>query len=59
AKVLLPVLLSNWGFWIPMCSLIYCFPTSIQFPIAIFSVSLWVLLLNAVMKQPRKKHEKK
>ncbi len=53
-KVQLPVLLSNWGFWIPMCTLIYCFPTSIQFPIAILAVSLWLILLNAIMKIDKK-----
>src|SRR5262249_4444675 len=28
----LPVLLSNWCFWIPMVVVIYCFPTSLQLP---------------------------
>lgn len=54
-RSLLPALFSCWGFWIPMCSLIYCFPTPLQFPMVVFAVSLWVILLNTVMKTSKNK----
>ena len=42
----LPVLIANWFFWIPMVSIIYCFPSELQLPLAILAVTIWVLLLS-------------
>ncbi|MES2439984.1 MAG: hypothetical protein V4584_12990 [Verrucomicrobiota bacterium] len=42
----LPVLIANWFFWIPMVSIIYCFPNELQLPLAILAVTIWVLLLS-------------
>ena len=46
----LPVLVSNWCFWIPMSVLIYCFPTTLQLPLGILAVSIWSMLLAALVK---------
>lgn len=43
---ILPVLITNWAFWIPMVSIIYCFPAELQLPLAILAVTIWVLLLS-------------
>jgi hypothetical protein len=42
----LPVLITNWAFWIPMVSIIYSFPSSLQLPLAILAVTIWVLILT-------------
>ena len=46
----LPVLVSNWCFWIPMSALIYCFPTTLQLPLGILAVSIWSMLLATLVK---------
>lgn len=46
----LPVLVSNWCFWIPMAILIYCFPTTLQLPLGILATSIWSMLLAALVK---------
>jgi hypothetical protein len=46
----LPVLVSNWCFWIPMSVLIYCFPTTLQLPLGILAVAIWSMLLAALVK---------
>ncbi|MDQ8206966.1 hypothetical protein QEH52_05560 [Coraliomargarita sp. SDUM461003] len=42
----LPVLITNWAFWIPMVSIIYSFPSSLQLPLAILAVTIWVIILS-------------
>jgi hypothetical protein len=44
----LPVLVSNWCFSIPMSALVYCFPTTLQLPLG--TVSIWSMLLAALLK---------
>jgi hypothetical protein len=46
----LPVLVSNWLFWIPMVVLIYCFPTSLQLPLGILACAIWSLLVAALVE---------
>jgi hypothetical protein len=46
----LPVLMSNWLFWIPMVVLIYCFPTSLQLPLGILACAIWSMLLTALVE---------
>jgi len=46
----LPVLVSNWLFWIPMVVLIYCFPTSLQLPLGILACAIWSMLLTALVE---------
>ncbi|WPJ94755.1 hypothetical protein SH580_15080 [Coraliomargarita algicola] len=42
----LPVLITNWAFWIPMVSIIYSFPSSLQLPLAILAITIWVIILT-------------
>ncbi len=51
---ILPVLITNWAFWIPMVAIIYCFPAELQLPLAILAVTIWVLLLSILTST---KHE--
>lgn len=41
---ILPVLITNWAVWIPLISIIYCTPSSLQIPLFSLALSLWVLL---------------
>ncbi len=50
---MLPVLITNWAFWIPMASLVYCFPSELQLPLSIFAVTIWVLLLSVLTSATR------
>ena len=53
----LPVLITNWAFWIPMVSIIYSFPSRLQLPLAILSVTIWVLLLTFLTSNQSKENE--
>jgi len=48
---LLPVLVTNWMFWIPGVSLIYSMPSILQTTLFIFATAIWGLLLPAVARQ--------
>lgn len=50
AVKMLPVLISNWFFWIPMSAIIYSFPTDLQLAVSIIAISLWVCILNMLTK---------
>ncbi len=45
---MLPVLVGNWAFWIPMASIVYCFPSDLQIPLSILAVTIWVLVLSVI-----------
>ena len=47
---MLPVLVTNWMFWIPGVLFIYSMPTVLQMPLAIFATAIWSVLLSAVSK---------
>jgi len=47
-KQMLPVLISNWAFWIPMAAIVYSFPSELQVPLAILAVTMWVMLLSVL-----------
>ena len=48
---MLPVLVTNWMFWIPGVSLIYSMPLNFQTPLFIFATAIWGILLPAVGRQ--------
>jgi hypothetical protein len=50
---MLPILVTNWMFWIPGVSLIYSMPSILQTPLFIFATAIWGLLLPAVTRQER------
>lgn len=45
---MLPVLVTNWAFWIPMGFIIYGFPSGLQLPVSILAVTSWVMLLSVL-----------
>lgn len=45
---MLPVLISNWAFWIPMGFVVYYFPANLQIPVSILAVTSWVMLLSVL-----------
>ena len=51
AERLLPVLVTNWMFWIPAVSLVYAMPSVLQPPIAAFATAIWGLLVSAIGSQ--------
>jgi hypothetical protein len=48
AEQMLPVLVTNWMFWIPGVCLIYSMPLNLQTPLFIFATAIWGILLPAV-----------
>jgi hypothetical protein len=48
---MLPVLVTNWMFWIPGVTLIYALPSNLQVTLFIFGTAIWGLLLPAVARQ--------
>jgi len=51
---MLPILVTNWMFWIPGVTLIYSMPTNLQTSLCIFATAIWGLLLPAVTRQERR-----
>ena len=50
---MLPVLVTNWMFWIPGVFLIYSMPLNLQTPLFIFATAIWGILLPAVSRQEK------
>jgi hypothetical protein len=48
---MLPVLVTNWMFWIPGVTLIYSMPLLLQMPLNIFAGAIWAVLLSTVARQ--------
>ena len=51
AERLLPMLVTNWMFWIPAVSFVYAMPSVLQPPIAAFATAIWGLLVSAIGSQ--------
>jgi hypothetical protein len=49
-----PVMVSNWGVWIPAVALIYLLPQPLQLPLQNVVVCFWVLLLMFLTANDRK-----
>ena len=47
---MLPVLVTNWMFWIPGVTLVYSMPLILQMPVNIFATAIWSLLLAGLAK---------
>jgi hypothetical protein len=50
---MLPVLVTNWMFWIPGVTLVYSMPLILQMPLNIFATAIWSLLLAGLAKSAR------
>jgi hypothetical protein len=44
----LPLLLPDWFFWIPMVSVIYAFPLPLQFLLFTFALAGWSLIMVVI-----------
>ena len=53
--VALPLLLSNWGVWIPAVVVVYCLPLPLQLPMQNLVLCFWSLLL--ILQVRREDHE--
>jgi len=49
-KRMLPVLVTNWMFWIPGVTLVYAMPLRLQMPLSIFATAMWSILLAGLAK---------
>jgi hypothetical protein len=50
---MLPVLVTNWMFWIPGVTLVYSMPLILEMPLNIFATAIWSLLLAGLAKSTR------
>jgi len=50
---MLPVLVTNWMFWIPGVTLVYSMPLLLQMPLNIFSTAIWSILLAGLSNPAR------
>ncbi len=41
----IPLLISNWGVWVPATAIIYSFPLALQVPLQNLILSIWVMLV--------------
>jgi hypothetical protein len=46
----IPLMIANWGVWIPAVSLIYLFPLPLQLPLMNIILALWCLILTFFAK---------
>lgn len=42
----MPVLLPNWCFWLPMCIAIYALPTNLQYVLFLLAMATWSMLAS-------------
>ncbi len=47
---MLPILVTNWMFWIPGVTLVYAMPLLLQMPLNIFATAIWSLLVASLSK---------
>jgi hypothetical protein len=45
-----PVIVSNWGVWIPAVAFVYCLPLPLQLPIENIVLCFWVLILTLLTR---------
>jgi hypothetical protein len=48
---LLPMLVTNWMFWIPAITFIYAMPFMLQPALAVFASAIWGILVSAIGRQ--------
>jgi hypothetical protein len=49
--VMVPVIFANWGVWIPVVSILYSLPSTLQIPLFGLALSLWVMLLTWISER--------
>lgn len=48
---ILPLLVSNWGIWIPAVAMVYSLPTALQLPMQNIVLCFWAILLIVITKR--------
>jgi uncharacterized protein YjeT (DUF2065 family) len=48
ARCVLPILLANWGVWVPTVLLVYALPTPLQLPVQNLVLCLWSLIVSVL-----------
>jgi hypothetical protein len=46
-----PVVVSNWGVWVPAVAIVYCLPLPLQLPIENLVLCMWAMMLTVLMKK--------
>lgn len=49
--VMLPLVFANWGVWIPVVTVLYSLPSTLQIPLFGLALSLWVMLLTWISER--------
>jgi len=44
-RTVLPVIVANWVYWVPLVAAIYALPLNLQLPVSNMVLSVWVILL--------------
>ncbi len=52
ARLILPVMITNWFVWVPAVVVIYCLKLPLQLPIQNIILCLWAILLLVLVRQP-------
>jgi len=50
---LVTILISTWGVWIPMVSIIYAMPSTLQIPLFNIALCFWSILLASITKEKK------
>ncbi|MBN2811156.1 MAG: hypothetical protein JXP39_04630 [Spirochaetales bacterium] len=50
----LSILISTWGVWIPMVSIIYAMPSNLQIPLFNIALCFWSLMLSSLTKEKKR-----
>lgn len=49
--VMVPIIFANWGVWIPIVTVLYSLPSTLQIPLFGLALSLWVILLTWISER--------
>ena len=49
---MLPLLLPNWCFWVPMVTIVYALPAALQFLLFVLLLAAWSLIMVFIAEGP-------
>jgi hypothetical protein len=49
--VIVPILFATWGVWIPLVTILYSLPSSLQIPLFGLALAMWVMLYTWISEQ--------
>jgi hypothetical protein len=56
-EVVIPTLVATWGVWIPVVSILYALPGSLQVPLFGLALSLWVMIYTWMSETRARAHQ--